>query len=229
LPLRAIVFDFDGVLANSEPLHFAAFRDVLASSGVELTEQDYYARYLGFDDVGVFKAVNAERKLAWTSRDVAGFVADKALRLEELERDISVLFPGAADVIRRSAAAVPIAIASGALGPEIRRALKRAGLLQHFAAIVSAEDTLASKPAPDPYARAVALLAANTPAPALNASQCVAIEDSRWGLESARAAGLRTVGVTTSYEASVLQPVADLVIASIDDLNIDDLHRLLSS
>jgi len=229
VPLRAIVFDFDGVLANSEPLHFAAFRDVLASTGVELTEQDYYARYLGFDDVGVFKAVNVDRRLAWSSRDVAGFVADKALRLEELERDVPVLFPGAAEVIRRTADAMPIAIASGALGPEIRRALKRAGLLQHFAAIVSAEDTVASKPAPDPYLRAVALLAAKTPPPTLNASQCVAIEDSRWGLESARAAGLKTVGVTTSYEASVLQPVADLVIASIDDLNVDDLRRLLSS
>jgi len=124
---------------------------------------------------------------------------------------------------------VPIATASGALGPEIRRALKRAGLLQHFSAIVSAEDTPASKPAPDPYARAVALLAAKTPGPALKASQCVAVEDSRWGLESARAAGLKTVAVTSSYDASVLQSVADLVIASIDDLNVDDLRRLLSS
>jgi HAD superfamily hydrolase (TIGR01509 family) len=227
--LRAIVFDFDGVLANSEPLHFAAFRDVLASRGVELTEQDYYTRYLGFDDVGVFKAVKADRSMAWTSRDVGGFVADKALRLEELERDIPVLFPGAAEAIRRSADAVPIAIASGALGPEIRRALKRAGLLGHFAAIVSAEDTPFSKPAPDPYVRAVALLAAKTSGQTLHASQCVAVEDSRWGLESARAAGLKTVAVTSSYEASVLQPVADLVIASIDDLNVDNLRRLLSS
>ena len=229
MTLRAIVFDFDGVLANSEPLHFAAFRDVLASTGVALTEQDYYTRYLGFDDVGVFKTIGTDRGLAWTSRDVSGFVADKALRLEELERDLPVLFPGAADAIRRSASAVPIAIASGALGPEIRRALKRAGLLQHFAAIVSAEDTPASKPAPDPYVRAVEMLAANTPSPALEPAQCVAVEDSRWGLESARAAGLKTVAVTTSYDASVLQPVADLVIASIDHLNVEDLRRLLSS
>jgi beta-phosphoglucomutase len=227
--LRAIVFDFDGVLANSEPLHFAAFRHVLACSGVELTEQDYYTRYLGFDDVGVFRAVGADRGMPWTSRDVTGFVADKALRLEELERDIPVLFPGAAEVVQRSAAAVPIAIASGALGPEIRRALKRAGLLQHFAVIVSAEDTPASKPAPDPYVRAVALLGATIPGQTLEPSECVAIEDSRWGLESARAAGLRTVAVTSSYDASVLQPAADFVIGSIEDLNIEDLRRLLSS
>jgi beta-phosphoglucomutase len=229
LPLRAIVFDFDGVLANSEPLHFAAFRDVLASVDIELTEQDYYTRYLGFDDVGVFKTVGIDHGRTWTSRDIASFVADKALRLEELERDSPVLFPGAAEIIRRSAAAMPIAIASGALGPEIRRTLKRAGLLQHFAAIVSAEDTPASKPAPDPYVRAVALLAEVIAGPVLAPSECVAVEDSRWGLESARAAGLRTVGLTSSYDARELQPHADLIIGSIADLNLADLHRLLSS
>ena len=229
MPLRAIVFDFDGVLANSEPLHFAAFRDVLAAAGIELNEYDYYSRYLGFDDVGVFRTVGVDRGTSWTARDIADFVADKALRLEELERDISVLFPGAAETIRRLAADVPIAIASGALGPEIHRVLKRAGLLQHFTAIVSAEDTPASKPAPDPYERAIALLRAKIPSPALEPTECVAIEDSRWGLESARAAGLRTVGVTSSYDARELQPVADLVIASIGDLSLEDLRRLLSS
>jgi beta-phosphoglucomutase len=226
--LRAIVFDFDGVLANSEPLHFAAFRDVLASASLTLTERDYYARYLGFDDVGVFKAVGADQGRPFAARDVADMVADKAVRLEELERDIPVLFEGAADAIRRAAAAVPIAIASGALGPEIRRVLKRAGLLERFSAIVSAEDTPASKPAPDPYVRAVALLA-ETMSPRLKPDECVAIEDSRWGLESARAAGLRTVGVTSSYDADELQPGADLVIPAIAALNIDDLRELLSS
>ena len=125
--LRAIVFDFDGVIANSEPLHFQAFRDILAKARVDLTEQDYYGRYLGFDDVGVFATVNADRRLNWNERQLADFVADKALRLAELEKDAPVLFPGAADAIARAAAAVPIAIASGALGPEIRRILNRSG------------------------------------------------------------------------------------------------------
>jgi beta-phosphoglucomutase len=227
VPLRAIVFDFDGVIANSEPLHFRAFRDVLAKSGVDLTETDYYTRYLGFDDVGVFSTVGADRGRAWTKRDVAGFVADKALRLEELERDVAVLFPGAADAIRRAAAVVPLAIASGALGPEIRRILNLADLTRHFAAIVSAEDTPASKPAPDPYIRAVELLRAQIAGPALKASECVAIEDSRWGLESARAAGLRTVGVTSSYDAGELA-LADRVIGTLADLDVADLQLLLS-
>jgi beta-phosphoglucomutase len=227
VPLRAIVFDFDGVIANSEPLHYRAFRDVLAGAGVELSEQDYYSTYLGFDDVGVFATLNADRGRNWSERDLADLVADKALRLAELERDVSVLFPGAAEAIRRAAAAVPLAIASGALGPEIRRVLKRADLTQHFAAIVSAEDTPLSKPAPDPYELAVALLRRQVGGETLKASECVAIEDSRWGLDSARTAGLRTVAIATAYDRSELAPHADLVLGSITELNVDDLRRLV--
>jgi len=222
--LRAIVFDFDGVIANSEPLHFSAFRDVLAEEGVTLTEADYYARYLGFDDVGVFRAMGAAPG-AWTPSDIAALVARKAVRLEMLERGVSVLFPGAADAVRRAAAAMPIAIASGARGAEIRRVLEHEHLAGCFTAIVAAEDTPVSKPAPDPYLRALALLG-----PAcghqLAASECVAIEDSRWGLESARAAGLRTVAVTQTYEASALVGSADLVIESLESMDLGALAHL---
>ena len=225
--LRAIVFDFDGVIANSEPLHFAAFRDVLAEHGIVLTEADYYARYLGYDDVGMVQAIEQVRG-AWAAGDIDRLVARKAVRLEELERHVSVLFPGAADAIRRASAAVPIAIASGALGAEIRRVLERERLASCFTAIVSAEDTPVSKPAPDPYRRAVALLAAACGG-TLDAGDCVAIEDSRWGLESARAAGLRTVAVTTSYEASELAGAADLVIRSLESLDLTALGRLFAA
>jgi beta-phosphoglucomutase-like phosphatase (HAD superfamily) len=227
--LRAIVFDFDGVIANSEPLHFQAFRDVLAKHRVDLTETDYYARYLGFDDVGVFTAVDVDLGQGWSERDRADMVADKALRLAELEHDVPILFPGAADAIRRAAASVPLAIASGALGPEIRRTLDREQLTQHFAVIVSAEDTPLGKPAPDPYQLAVVLLRTHIGGVPLQPSDCVAIEDSRWGLESARLAGLRTVGVTTAYSRDELAPYSDLIIGSVAALNLQDLHDLLSS
>jgi beta-phosphoglucomutase len=222
--LRAIVFDFDGVIANSEPLHFRAFRDVLTEEGVTLTEADYYAVYLGFDDVGVFQAIAAGRG-PWTRAQIADLVARKAVRLEALERDVSVLFPGAAAAVRRASAAVPIAIASGARGIEIRRVLEGENLLGCFTAIVAAEDTPVSKPAPDPYLRALALLGTAIGDP-LAAADCVAIEDSRWGLESARAAGLRTVAVTQTYEASRLIGAADLVIESLESLDLAALAHL---
>src|SRR4051812_18977804 len=158
MTLRAIVFDFDGVIANSEPLHFRAYRDVLAAEGITLGEHDYYAYYLGFDDIGAFEAIGRRHGTAWSGERITEFVARKAVRLEELERDVSVLFPGAAGAIRRASAAMPIAIASGARGDEIRRVLIREGLSGCFTAIVAAEDTAVSKPAPDPYLRALALL-----------------------------------------------------------------------
>jgi HAD superfamily hydrolase (TIGR01509 family) len=225
--LKAIVFDFDGVIANSEPLHFAAFRDVLADEDVPLGERDYYDRYLGFDDFGVFRRVAIERGRAWNENDISALVARKFARMVALERDRSILFPGAADAIRRAAAAVPIAIASGALRPEILRVLEREHLTDAFTAIVAAGETPESKPAPDPYVRAVALLAASGAAP-LSASECVAIEDSRWGLESARAAGLRTVAVTQTYDAREL-PAVDLVIPTLAALDISALHRLATT
>jgi HAD superfamily hydrolase (TIGR01509 family) len=222
MPLRAIVFDFDGVIANSEPLHLRAFQQVLAREAVVLSDADYYAQYLGFDDVGAFRAMAADRGLAWDARHVADLVALKAIAMEELERHVSVLFPGAADAIRRAAAALPIAIASGAIGPEIRRALDREGLTPLFAAIVAAEDTPRSKPAPDPYQLAVEQLGAAT-GQRIEPSDCLALEDSRWGLESARSAGLKTVAVAQTYDIGTLS--ADLAIPSIAAL---DLHLFAS-
>jgi|SRR5579871_2746531 len=222
MPLRAIVFDFDGVIANSEPLHCRSFQRVLAREAVTLTDEDYYTRYLGYDDVGAFRTMAADRGIAWDDRHIADLVALKAITMEEIERDVSVLFPGAADAIRRAAAAVPIAIASGAIGPEIRRVLDREQLTQHFTAIVAAEDTARSKPAPDPYARAVTLVAAAS-GTSIEPGDCIAIEDSRWGLESARAAGLKTVAVGQTYDVRMLD--ADLSIPSIAAL---DLHLFAS-
>jgi beta-phosphoglucomutase-like phosphatase (HAD superfamily) len=222
VPLRAIVFDFDGVIANSEPLHCLAFQRVLSSEAVRLSDEEYYTRYLGFDDVGAFRAIAKDRALTWNARHIADLVALKALAMEELERHGSVLFPGASDAIRRAAAAVPIAIASGAIGPEIRRTLDREQLTPFFSAIIAAEDTPRSKPAPDPYLRAVECLRSATGTP-IDAGDCVAIEDSRWGLQSARAAGLKTVAVAQTYDARDLP--ADLAIPSIAAL---DLHLFAS-
>ncbi len=206
---RAVVFDFDGVIADSEPLHYLGFRDVLADEGIGLAEAEYYARYLGYDDAGAFLAVAADRGVRLGSTLVVDLVRRKALRLEELERQHSILFPGVADVIRRLAANCPLAIASGAIRPEIERVLDREGLAAYFQTIVAAGETGASKPAPDPYERAVALLSAAIGA-SLAPGECVAIEDSRWGLESARAAGLRTIAVAHTYLAETLE--ADAVV-----------------
>jgi len=222
--IRAVVFDFDGVLANSEPLHFRAFRDILAEEGLSLTEHDYYTRYLGYDDVGAFRAIAADQNRKVTDSEMASWVVRKAERLEALEHGSSVLFPGARDAIARMARSGPIAIASGALRHEIMRVLERERLAALFAAVVAAGDTPAGKPDPAPYAKAVELLRQMT-GDSLQAGECVAIEDSHWGLVSAKRAGLRTIAITHSYSASDLHE-ADLIINQLDELTSAILEQL---
>ncbi len=111
------------MIANSEPLHFQAFRDEVATRGVILTESAYYRDFLGFDDAGAFRAIASHNGVEWSAPDISAMVANKADRIEALEANLSVLFPGAAEAIQRAAATVPIGIASGALTMEIQRTL----------------------------------------------------------------------------------------------------------
>jgi beta-phosphoglucomutase len=227
MKLRAVVFDFDGVIANSEPLHFRALHEVLAETGVTLLEHDYYARYLGFDDVGALRAIGDDRGAPFGRDELASLAARKADRFEALGGAAAVLFPGAAAAIRRAARLVPIGIASGARRDEILRVLDTAGLTDLFAAIVAAEDVTRSKPDPAPYVLAVRLLASTAGGDTIGPADCVAIEDSRWGIESARQAGLRTIAVTHTYDLSELG-AADLVLDSLESLDLDSVSRQLA-
>ena len=226
-PLQAIVFDFDGVIANSEPLHLLAFQQALAEDGVELSATDYYSRYLGYDDVGMFEALGRDRGMSMQSARVAELVARKGDRMQDLMRSGSVLFPGALAFIREAAAAVPIAIASGALRHEIDEIIDAAGVADLFATIVAAGDTPESKPSPAPYRLAFEQLRERT-GRTLDPRRSVAIEDSRWGLESARGAGLRLVGVTNSYSAGELSS-AELVVDGLSALTLPALDKLCAS
>jgi beta-phosphoglucomutase len=225
--LQAIVFDFDGVIADSEPLHLRAFQQILAEERIELSAADYYSRYLGYDDVGLFQALAADRAVTMTDRQVTELVARKGVRLQQMLHDDHVLFPGAVEFIRTAAAEVPIAIASGALKPEILSIIEAAGIDELFTTIVAAGDTPQSKPSPAPYRLAFEQLRAKS-GRELDPRRCVAIEDSRWGLESAQGAGLRCVGVTNSYPAKEL-PQAELVVSGLGALTLTALDRLCAS
>lgn len=225
--LHAIVFDFDGVIADSEPLHLKAFQQALAEEGIALSPAEYYSRYLGYDDVGMFRALARDRGLAMRDGQVTALVARKGAMLQAMVDGGAVLFPGAADFIRRAAAAVPIAIASGALRHEIDEILHPAGLADLFTTVVASGDTPESKPSPAPYQLAVERLRHSTGLD-LDPAKCVAIEDSRWGLESARGAGLRCVGVTNSYPADELGD-CELVVGGLDALTLEQLERICTA
>lgn len=223
--LQAIILDFDGVVANSERLHLRAFQEALASTSLVLTDRAYYQRYLGFDDAGVFRAVGQDLGAPFDAATVLALVADKAHRYEALAAAGEMLFPGVPEFIRRAAAQVPMAIASGAHTREIEDVLAQADLRHCFLAVVGADQTPNSKPSPDPYLEAFARMQAAAGRP-LSARHTVAIEDSRWGLESARAAGLRTVAVTNTYPAAALIAHAELVVENLGTIDLATLDRL---
>jgi len=224
--LQAIVFDFDGVIADSERLHLRSYQDILAPEGITISTEDYLAKYLGYDDVGVFKAVGRDHDVPMDDDRVKALIARKGERYESLAAAGEMLFPGAAEFIRTAAGVgVPIAIASGALTHEIEEVLVRAGIRDLFPVIVGADQTARSKPHPDPYQTAFARLRAHT-GKDLIAWRSVAIEDSRWGLVSARGADLRCVAVTNTYPAAELRADAELVVAGLHALTLDALDAL---
>jgi beta-phosphoglucomutase len=218
--IQAVVFDFDGVLADSEPLHLLAYQQVLSALGVALTREDYYASYLGYDDVGVFTALAGVHGWEMSPSKLEALVLEKGRAFDAMIETTDVLYPGARECVETLAADYALGIASGALRPEIEAILGRARLERHFRFIVASGDTPRSKPAPDPYLRAAEL---HSVAPAA----CLAIEDSHWGIMSARDAGLPCVGITSTYPRSELA-LADRIIESLAEFTPAFIRSLSS-
>jgi beta-phosphoglucomutase len=218
--ISAIVFDFDGVLVDSEPFHLAAYQEVLSAFGTTLPREEYYARYLGYDDEEVFRALSDARGWNLTPREIATLIAKKTSALEALVTNTNMLYPGAAEAVARLSAEWPVGIASGSLRHEIDAILRKGGLEAHFKFILAAGDALASKPSPEPYRRAAELHQ-------VPPSACVAIEDSRWGIDSAKAAGLWCIGITHTYPVSELL-AADTIVGSLSELTPRLIRSLTS-
>jgi beta-phosphoglucomutase len=208
--IQAIVFDFDGVLADSEPLHLRSYQEVLAPLGVTLTRDEYYADLLGFDDEGVFKRLAEAHGWPMDKRRLAALIEEKGRVFDEIIASGDVLYPASAACVERMAARFPLGIASGALRYEIEAILRAGRLDRHFRFIVASGDTPESKPSPDPYRRAAELHG-------VPPASCVAVEDSRWGVESAKAAGLLCIAITNTYPREQLM-MADRVVDSLDDV-----------
>jgi beta-phosphoglucomutase-like phosphatase (HAD superfamily) len=223
----AVVFDFDGVLANSEPLHFSVYQRLLAEEGIAFTRDEYYKRYLGYDDVGVFEALSRDKGLHIGDGRMGALIDRKSAAFQSMVRTSSVVFPGARECLVAVSGVCPVAIASGALRHEIELILAGASLADAVPVIVAAGETPRGKPAPDPFARALELLSQRA-GRTLSPARSIGIEDSRWGLQSARGAGLRTIGLTTSYPASELGE-ADLILPDISHVTIERLVALAAT
>lgn len=224
--LKAVIFDFNGIIVDDEPIHFKLFQKVLDEEGIRLTEEAYYARYLGFDDRGAFTAGFREHKRPLTDSKLHELIDRKAVYYQDIIRKQVAIFPGVESLVPALAASLPLAVASGALRQEIETILKTSGLLNHFTAIISAEDVTRGKPDPEIFLKALdALNEGNANADAIEALDCVVIEDSKEGIRGARRAGMKCLAVTNSHPAELLGE-ANAVVKSLEEVTLPLLQNI---
>ena len=229
--LRAILFDFNGVLVDDEPIHLELFQRVLAEEGIPLSAADYYRRYLGMDDRACFAAeLEAAGEPATVPR-LMRLIARKASYYQErIKSDGFAFFAGAVELVREAAAGgLTLGVVTGALRAEVEGALRQAGIAALFKTIVTAEDVAEGKPHSEGYLRALDELNGLPPFPPrlFHPHEVLAIEDSPWGLEAASGAGLVTLAVAHSYHRGALVP-AHLVVGELAGLRLDALFETLA-
>jgi beta-phosphoglucomutase len=223
--LRALIFDFNGIIVDDEPIHFQLFQRVLGEEGIILMEKAYYERYLGFDDRGAFEAGFRENRRPLDAAKLQELIDRKARYYQDAIRNHVAIFPGVKRLISALAPILPLAVASGALRHEIETILATAGLLDFFRAIVSAEDVARGKPEPEIFLTALAAINTQNNGAPIAAAECLVIEDSKEGIRGARRAGMKCLAVTNSHPAELLTE-ANAVVKSLEEVTLTFLQKL---
>jgi len=227
--IKAIFFDFNGVIIDDERIHLKAYREILAGEDITLTDADYFAS-LGMDDAAFVRAAYARAARPLTDEVMHALIKrEHELHREFITKDLPVP-SGVVTFIKAASRHYSLGIVSMAERSEIDHVLGLAGLTGIFEVIVSAEPGLRHKPAPDCYQRGLELLNVRQRAQRelpLLASECVVIEDAPPGIAAARGAGMRTIGVTTTVSESQLRDaLADIVTPNLSDWTADAVHHL---
>lgn len=227
--LRAIIFDFDGIIVDSEPIILKLTQEAAAQEGWTVSNEDYYRDFLALDDRGVFEHLYAKhgQPLNIARRDE--LVAWKASRYEEIIRNGLTPIPGAVEFVCQVAGLCPLAIASGSLRVEIEYLLKKLALREKFAVLATADDCQRSKPDPEVYLTAFARLRdlPNFGDQLLQPTECLAIEDAPLGVVAAQAAGFKCLALTHSRPAGELRH-ADWIAAEFADVRVGDISATFS-
>jgi len=223
--LRAVIFDFDGVITDSEILHFRAFNQVLGKHGIEITLKEYYKKYLALRDLDCFKLLCCEGRLVVGAEGIENLIGQKKQVYEKLAKTEGRIIEGVRYFLQMlEQNNIAMGICSGSLLSEIELILGEAQLRHFFDVIVSAECIKESKPSPEGFVLALQKLNEKNQS-VISADECVVIEDSYWGLEAAKAAGMHTVAITNSYDAEQLS-AAEKVVTNLSELSISDLQEL---
>jgi beta-phosphoglucomutase len=226
--LRSIIFDMDGVICDSEGLHMQATQEVLRGEGIIITDQEYFDKYLAHDDRGSFEAAHqAHQKPQPEIKKMNALLTAKARAFDELMKERMVIYPGAEAFVKKAAIKYSLALASGARRLEVEYVLKKAKIRDIFSSIVSADEVKNGKPQPESFERALSMLNQMRleGTPVITASQTLVIEDSPRCIRTAKALGMKTVGMATSYKAEDLKE-ADLIVHSLVGLELESLEKL---
>jgi beta-phosphoglucomutase len=224
----AVLFDFDGVIVNSEPLHFQAFRDVLSTEHIDLSEEDYFRELIGFDDKGAFRHIFAKHDRELPAKTFLSLMAAKERAMRQLiHRGQFSALPGVEEFVRALWRTRPLAICSGALREEIEAMLQGIALRDCFSVIVGAEDVSIGKPDPQGYLLTAKLLSEKFGG-AFFPADCLIIEDAPTVIASVTKIGFPVLAVTTSYPAEKLKDAnwvvpsleLDVVAAAVPDLAV---------
>lgn len=224
--LKAVVFDFDGIIVDSEPLHYKAFQKVLEPLGAGFSWAEYIDKYMGFDDRDAFREAFRSSSLPLSDEKLSEVIQLKASLFNEVASEGVSSYPGVIQLIKSISGATPMAICSGALRSDILPVLEMLSIQSCFDCIVTADDVSASKPDPASYMLAVNRLQMIFPDNSITPSSSVAIEDTPAGISSAKNAGLKVLSVTNSYPAKELAS-ADMVVESLALVTTETLRRLV--
>ena len=221
----AVIFDFDGVIVDSERLHHQTLVEAMAGEGPVVTWEFYREKLIGFDDRGAFAVLLEQAGIAPTPEEIQRRIECKARLFAKQAAEGHVpAFPGAVELIRACAAACPVGLCSGARRSDIDPVLATLGVDGCFAVRVTTEDVERSKPDPAGYRLCVERLAEKFPTNGIVPDNCVAIEDTPDGIASARGAGISVLAVTTNLSAVLLRAAgANSVVETLLGLSLEEL------
>lgn len=211
--VRAVAFDFNGTLSDDESILYAVYRDMFAAHGRPLTEGDYFGTLAGLSEeviIGTWLGVQGD--------DLAALVEERIERYLGLAGYGETVPQGVRDAVAYAARRVPVAVVSGAFRREIEPVLHGAALEREISVLVAADDVERGKPDPEGYVRALDLLDRS-----LLPYEVVAFEDTEAGVASAKAAGLRCVGVLGTHSRERLGLADELA----DAVDVALLRRFL--
>jgi beta-phosphoglucomutase len=226
--IKAIFFDFNGVIIDDEAIQMKAYQEILRGHQIDLTEE-WYMSALGMDDRTFVRAMFERAKKPLTD-PVLETVLGAKIELHRQMIEELPLFPGVLTFLKACAREFSIGLVSMADKAEVGYVFQRANLTPLFCVIITAEDASVCKPAPDCYLAGLTKLNEKRQQERklpLLASECLGIEDSPPGIQSARIAGMRTLGVTNTVPAEALRAAgAEIVTGSLADWTPDAVKLL---